>query len=412
MAAYDELTIDVTHVYHVSGKKAVHFLPCWSYAATLWIATGTIDSFYGPRYFSLTQPLETMPLRDFLQQQGACHPRQEGGQPAGKRQRREPRQLDLVRETLVWNSVARADVVAHSKLCVQLTPRAPRPKAAPGEAEEEEDPFDKRVIEEFEKALGELIEMGEAGESEALVATGLDDQLEEPEDAVLEESGHADEPEEPDPPADPRPRYDAGHGLVEPVKIAVQACMERLRDARRYADVQSPATHPMRHGVISMIRREGAIMFIRWTTRPGKCRQIHLDSLDRVKTVGPVPELDLNGQAYDVLIRDTLAIMIQTTAGGRPHMTPWALTLRRYYEMQLFQGPFPPNAMDCVACMQEWPIQGFDDRREWEEQCQMFVCTSCLGPWHRFCLNAFVEPPYPLADFVCPVCARVGAFSD
>ena len=78
----------------------------------------------------------------------------------------------------------------------------------------------------------------------------------------------------------------------------------------------------------------------------------------------------------------------------------------------MFHGPFPPNSMDCVACMEAFPAQFFEDRRKWEHQCQMYVWTMCLSPWHRSCTTAFVEPPYKPENFVRPACARVGAFGE
>eukprot|EP00959_Pyramimonas_sp_CCMP1952_P471121 9497892-Pyramimonas_sp.AAC.1 len=124
----------------------------------------------------------------------------------------------------------------------------------------------------------------------------------------------------------------------------IQRCSESrkaVEDAKRRAAAQSPGSHPLRHGVISLIKIGDHAQFVRWAADEGRCRQISLDSQDRVITIvagplegapippGPprVPLQDLRNKDYAILARDTEAIMFMTTRKGRPPMTPWALKL-------------------------------------------------------------------------------------
>ncbi|CAK0906513.1 unnamed protein product, partial [Prorocentrum cordatum] len=392
LAAYAELDIDVRHMYHVSGRKDVYFVLCWSYSCHLWVALGSVDTFFGPKCFTLNQPLETLPLRDFLLRRGGLQAPPQGDGLSSKR-RRVGEDLELTRETLVWNAVSQANVTPHSRATVTLTPRPPRKQegGVTGADDDQVDPW----AQELESELGRIMEEVEAREAEAAkLEEGFEDQLEAAEDAVLDESGHADEPDEPE-----RPRPAAGAAvrplepedpLIEGIKERVRVNKERLRLAWGQIATQSPAIHPMRHGVISLIKRGDLVMFVRWTTRPGKCRQIQLDRYNRICTVGPVPEIDLNDGNYEVIIRDTMTIMLQTSAAGRPPMTPWALTLQTHANTRMFQGPFASNELECVSCQGDI-LGGMGGDPEWRVQLQLYMCTCCLSPWHNACIDMVAD---------------------
>ena len=195
---------------------------------------------------------------------------------------------------------------------------------------------------------------------------------------------------------------------MEDVRRASRGSRRAFELASKTANVQAPSTHPMKHGVISLIEADGRVMFVRWDTVPGEGRQIHLDAQQRVKTLifYAAPVLKPLGGPHRVLARDTGVAMVKTTGGTkeRPPMTEWALVLKYHAEVQAHCGPRLPNDVkgNCALCdghlKEAFKLPPMGD---------LFVCTICLVPWHRCCAQA-CDADVTFEPFQCDMCTRLG----
>eukprot|EP00959_Pyramimonas_sp_CCMP1952_P008062 168729-Pyramimonas_sp.AAC.1 len=143
---------------------------------------------------------------------------------------------------------------------------------------------------------------------------------------------------------------------MEDVRRASRENRRAFELAARRANVQAPDTHPMKHGVISLIEADGRVMFVRWDAIPRQGRQIHLDEQKRVKTLifYAAPVLTPLDGPHKVLARDTGVAMVKTVGGmkERPPMAEWALHLQYHAEVQAYCGPrFPKDVRgNCALC--------------------------------------------------------------
>ena len=166
------------------------------------------------------------------------------------------------------------------------------------------------------------------------------------------------------------------------------------------ATAHARRTRPIEQGVISLVNADGNIFFVRWTDPARRlARQISLDGKFRVITIvaATVPVLDLSG--CDIIIPDTGAVMIVTTAAGRPAMPFWCITVRVLEQTRLFCGPL--GDLDADEC----PICEFGESVGFHlgGDTDMYRCSKCLIVFHVSCARRFA----PLVDtehFKCFLC--------
>ena len=378
------------------------------------------------QFFQLAAPLVVQPLRDLLVQSGALVADGAGGAAAPPARSR----IQLTRRLIVWQNNFSARVLDGTASEYTFAPaqKPPRKKAAGGLAaasgpqplaDAENDAGDDSEVdlegwlEFFMEAEGDPL----YGDPEA-VPEEVEEELgaakaEDPEERLLGEFGDVDADEE----------NEAGGAAPAPADGAAIFAedyappnMTELRDeiaakrkacflAERRANVQSPETHPMKNGVISLIEREDRVQFVRWEKIAGEVRPIHLDELQRVKTVLFFDRKDvikLSEVAHRVLIRDT-GVEMRKTIGGkreRPPMEEWALLLKDKAEIRAFCGPYTRDGCkeECVLCHGHLTAA-----YKAPPHVDYYKCRQCLTPWHRICAKALDEA-VSFDAFVCHLC--------
>ena len=205
----------------------------------------------------------------------------------------------------------------------------------------------------------------------------------------------------------------------------IVAMMPALRDRMRVNRAELAAAHlqrqaradiEIRPGMISLVSHGRDVIFVRWTyigpgTRDG--RQISLDSLHRIKTIVAYKVPVLHLAAETILIPCTDAVMVQTTASGRPLMPAWCVRMWRMYQLLEYAGPLAANwdnssedpaEPSCILCSAGL-AHGRRVRDELDED--LYGCPTCLSSWHVYCaqqMSSDAAVPQRGCKFICPMC--------
>ena len=158
---------------------------------------------------------------------------------------------------------------------------------------------------------------------------------------------------------------------------------------------------------ISLIEFEDAVFFVRWETagRFTACRPVRLDNQGRIIfNVGFMVKV-ITPTSHRMIIKNTSAYMLKSTARFRADMPGWCLVMRDLAEALQVRGPIADaTCAFCKVCEQEGvePVL-----RPGSFQYEpVYRCSRCIVQWHHTCAVGMRRGDSDIdwSLFVCPCC--------
>jgi hypothetical protein len=195
--------------------------------------------------------------------------------------------------------------------------------------------------------------------------------------------------------------------------------------SRATADAEPYLRTPLEAGMISLIEYTSEpdpvdgtynweVLFVRWESvlgNPRSARQIRLDDQDRIIYNIPfvVPVSFFRVERTKVIVADLPVVMHKRVARFRSPMPPFALVLHWHASALRSPGPLHGKGR-CVLCKLAVEL-GVACGAVYGDGRDLFVCHSCLCPWHDICtffaasLGSHGDVDVDLTGFVCPMCS-------